>query len=170
MDMIATATVDGRFVDVNPAWYETLGWTSQELTLTPIATYVHPEDIEAMRAATAGLSLGRATASCEARLRAKDERYHWFLWSLGLDAEQGLIYYVAKDITQRRDMEELLRAGERTMRRLVDSNVIGIITTDLDGRVLDANRAFCDMLGRTKDEVRDREVIGSRVTLPEWAT
>ena len=42
-----------------------------------------------------------------------------------------------------RDLED----RERRIRRLIDSNIIGIVIWDLDGRLIDANDAFLRMVG-----------------------
>ena len=62
-----------------------------------------------------------------------------------------------------RDLEN----RERRIRRLIDSNVIGIVIWDLDGRLLDANDAFLRMLGYDREDLR----TGLRwfdMTPPEW--
>jgi PAS domain-containing protein len=38
------------------------------------------------------------------------------------------------------------------MRRLVDSNIVGVLIWDLDGRILEANDAFLDMLQYGRDD------------------
>ncbi len=60
-----------------------------------------------------------------------------------------------------------LAEREGRIRRLVESNVIGIVIWDMDGRLLDANDAFLDMLHYKRDDL----VAGLRwydMTPPEW--
>src|SRR4029453_4871016 len=38
------------------------------------------------------------------------------------------------------------------VRRLVDSNIVGVLMWDLDGRILEANDAFFDMLQYGRDD------------------
>jgi len=62
-----------------------------------------------------------------------------------------------------RDLEN----RERKIGRLIDSNVIGIVIWDLDGRLLDANDAFLRMVGYDREDVK----AGLRwfdMTPPEW--
>ncbi|OWJ69066.1 hypothetical protein BWR60_00535 [Inquilinus limosus] len=62
-----------------------------------------------------------------------------------------------------RDLEE----REAKIRRLVDSNVIGIVIWDLDGRLIDANDAFLRMVQHGRDDLS----AGMRwfdMTPPEW--
>ena len=49
-----------------------------------------------------------------------------------------------------RDLED----RERRIRRLIDSNVIGIVIWDLDGRVIDANDAFLRMVRYEREDLQ----------------
>jgi PAS domain S-box-containing protein len=51
-------------------------------------------------------------------------------------------------------VEEALRKSEEKYRTLYESSVDGIISTDMKGQILDANQAYLDMLGYSKDELR----------------
>ena len=62
-----------------------------------------------------------------------------------------------------RDLED----RERKIVRLIDSNIIGIVIWDLDGRLLDANDAFLRMVQYQREDLR----AGLRwfdMTPPEW--
>jgi PAS domain S-box-containing protein len=168
MDMIATGSLDGYLIGVNPAWERTLGWTPDELTRTPFVHHVHEDDRGSTLASLATLANDVVTVSFENRYRARDGRYHWLLWSARHDDEASLIYYVAKDVTESREAAERLRVNEETLRGLVDANVIGVITVDLSGRIWSANDAFCAMVGWTQEDVRAGRVGPSTTRLPEW--
>jgi len=45
-----------------------------------------------------------------------------------------------------------LREREARIRRLVDSNIIGIFIGDSRGRILEANEAFLEMLGYNRED------------------
>lgn len=57
------------------------------------------------------------------------------------------------DITDRRQAELALRESEARYRALVDSSIDGIFLTAPDGRILAANAAACQILGRTEEEI-----------------
>ena len=63
-----------------------------------------------------------------------------------------------EEISERRHVEEELKQSEERYRRLYENVPIGYQTLDEDGRLLDVNRAWLDILGYSK-----REVIGRRV-------
>ncbi len=51
------------------------------------------------------------------------------------------------------ESQEKLRRSEELLRLTIDNAPIGIVTTDLEGRFLTVNQAFCTMLGYTADEI-----------------
>ena len=59
---------------------------------------------------------------------------------------------IFEDVTERRRAEQQLRASEDRFRYVFDNALLGISLTSPDGRV-DVNRAFCDMLGYTREEM-----------------
>lgn len=60
------------------------------------------------------------------------------------------------------------RASEIRYRRLVDSNIIGVIVANTDGRVIEANDRFLGMLGYTRADVEAGRVRWDTITPPEW--
>ncbi len=60
-----------------------------------------------------------------------------------------------------------LAERESRIRRLVDSNVIGIVIWDIDGRLLDANDAFLNMVQYTREDL-DAGLRWYEMTPPEW--
>ena len=59
----------------------------------------------------------------------------------------------ATDVTERKRAEEALREREAKIRRLVDSNIIGIFIWDFEGRVLEANDAFLRLVGYDREDL-----------------
>ncbi len=59
------------------------------------------------------------------------------------------------------------RLNEERFRRLIDSNIIGMALWHADGRLTGANRAFCDLVGYTTEEVRAGQVRWVDITPPE---
>jgi PAS domain S-box-containing protein len=61
-----------------------------------------------------------------------------------------------------------LANGDQTLFRLVDANIIGVATCDADGRILEANDAYLDMLGYTRDDLASDRIGWRDLTPPEW--
>jgi PAS domain S-box-containing protein len=62
------------------------------------------------------------------------------------------------------DLEE----RNKKIRSLFDSNLIGIIIWDLEGRILDANDAFLRMLGYDRGDLASGRLQRTNLTPPEW--
>src|SRR5271156_578712 len=60
--------------------------------------------------------------------------------------------------------------GEREarIRRLVDSNIIGIVIWDVQGRIIDANQAFLDMVGYAREDLVSGRLRWTELTPAEW--
>ena len=105
LDLFCVATFDGFFVRVNPAWQSVLGLSEDELRSSPFIDFVHPEDREATISAMSALLTGGQVVGFENRYRAKDGSYKWLQWASAPFAAQGLVYAVARDVTDRKSAE-----------------------------------------------------------------
>jgi two-component system, sporulation sensor kinase E len=73
------------------------------------------------------------------------------------------VILVMRDVSQRRETEEKLRASEGRFRSMIRHAGPGIAYMSLDGKHLDVNDAFCRMTGFSKDEL-----IGTGMPYPYW--
>ncbi|MEC4815391.1 MAG: PAS domain S-box protein [Scytonema sp. PMC 1069.18] len=64
-------------------------------------------------------------------------------------------------------MQKLLESEARC-RRLVDSNIIGVIVAEINGAVVEANDAFLQMVGYTREELASGKVKWREMTPPEY--
>lgn len=109
LDMICTVGFDGYFKRLNPAWERTLGFTAAELMAKPYIDFVHPDDRERTISEGGKNMGGDLSVSFENRYLCKDGTYKWLLWNGVPDAEQKIVYAVARDISERKAHEEELR-------------------------------------------------------------
>jgi PAS domain S-box-containing protein len=60
--------------------------------------------------------------------------------------------------------------GEREarIRRLVDANIIGILIWAVDGRIIEANQAFLDMVGYAREDLISGRLRWTELTPAEW--
>jgi len=61
-----------------------------------------------------------------------------------------------------------LQERESKVRRLVDSNIIGICIFDFDGHIMEANDAFFRLVGHSRDDVISGRLRWTDLTPPEW--
>src|SRR5439155_19564282 len=60
-----------------------------------------------------------------------------------------------------------LEQREAKIRRLVDANVVGVLVSDDDGRIIEANDAFLEMVGYTRDDLTSGRLRWPELTPPE---
>ena len=59
-----------------------------------------------------------------------------------------------------------LREREARIRRLVDSNIVGIVIWDFQGRIIEANQAFLDIVGYAREDLASLRWM--ELTPAEW--
>ena len=64
------------------------------------------------------------------------------------------LFGVIQDITERKQAEEALRKSEESYRTLYESSRDGIATANLEGTITGCNRAYADMMGYTREEIK----------------
>jgi PAS domain S-box-containing protein len=101
---------DGFFKRLNPAWETALGWSRDELMAQPFIELVHPDD----RAATLAIrDHDGPVASFENRYRCCDGSYRWMHWTSTSDPTTGLVYAIARDVTEKRRVDERLLHAQK---------------------------------------------------------
>ncbi|MGI8911997.1 MAG: PAS domain S-box protein, partial [Rubrobacteraceae bacterium] len=116
LDLLGVAGLDGYFKRVNPAFEETLGYSSSELLAKPFIEFVHPEDRAGTMSELEDLGRGARTAYFENRYLCEDGSVVWLEWKAVPVVEEDVIYATARDITERRWAEEELRRREAILR------------------------------------------------------
>ncbi len=137
--------------------YELSEWLGEgELWLDVL----HPDDRERMTAADVRARATLAPLAEEYRMIARDGRVVWVSEKASVveDEATGNRYWqgVMVDITDRKRAEEALAASERQFRSVFDAASIGLLTVDLEGRVLEANAVVEEILG----DLRGRVLLG----------
>jgi PAS domain S-box-containing protein len=140
---------------------EMLGYEPDEFprTLDGWASAVHPEDLErTMAQIQAHLERGDPY-DAEYRVLRKDGVYRW--WSARGAAARTpdgmplrLIGSIT-DVTERKRAEGALAASEALYRTMGEAVDYGVWATDADGRAVYISPSFCELVGKSFDEIRE---------------
>jgi len=155
IDMFCTAGYDGYFKTVNPSWQRVLGFTPEELMAKPYLEFIHPDD-RATTVSEAGhlQNLGN-TFAFENRYLCKDGGHRWLSWNAVAAPKQQLIYAVARDVTERRRVEDKIRESEEKYRKLFERNPQPVWIYDRETlQFLAVNEAAVASYGYSHDEFK----------------
>jgi PAS domain S-box-containing protein len=114
-DMIGIAGFDGYFKELGLAWEQTLGFTREELLAVPYVDFIHPDDRAPTIAKAAELTVGQVAVSFENRYRRRDGSYCWLEWNATSYPDEGLMYFIARDVSQRKQTEDELAEKNRLL-------------------------------------------------------
>ncbi len=117
-DMLAIINREGYFAQLNPAFTETLGYSTQALTAQPYIEFVHPDDRARTIAAAENVARGNPAIEFENRYRTQDGAYRWISWNVVPFTQQELLYCVARDVTDRKQTEAKLQATNDQLKLL----------------------------------------------------
>ncbi|WP_290792395.1 PAS domain-containing sensor histidine kinase [Flavihumibacter sp. UBA7668] len=107
-DVMGIAGLDGYLKRINPAACSLLGYTEKELLNIPFQDLIYADDKDFTIDKLMALSEDNSSINLDARLVASDGNLIWLNWSFTLSKEEGLIFAVAKNITEQRALQKLL--------------------------------------------------------------
>jgi len=147
-DAIYTTTQEGEFLDANQSMVNLFGYSREEIIgLKAGETYVHPEDRLKFKQKIGCEGFVR---DHEIKLRKKDGTEMECLLTaiVRRTADGNILGYqgIIRDITERKRAEEEYRTILRT-------TMDGFWITDIQGRFLDVNDAYCQLIGYSRDEL-----------------
>ena len=114
-DLMGVASLDGTMLRVNPGIERVLGLAPEKVVGRRLFDIVHPDDRQGTVAAFAGALEAGHLSGFEDRLSAADGSYRWLQWNLLAEADEGLVYGVARDVTEHRRAERELRGAQREL-------------------------------------------------------
>ena len=159
MDLLCIAGTDGYFKRLNPAWERALGFSREELCSKPFLEFIHPDDRSRTQDVMEKLSRGEPAINFENRYRCHDGSYRWLTWSTPApEQEPPMFYAAARDITERKRIEEALRESEERYRLLTDATFDGIAIHD-QGIMIEASSGLERMFGYGPGELIGKHVL-----------
>ncbi|MCK0530976.1 hybrid sensor histidine kinase/response regulator [Sphingobium agri] len=125
-DPFLIADMEGKWLSASPAWTDILGWSQEELIGRTSEWMEHPDDSARTREEVQTLQQGVLTIRFENRFRTKDGEYRSFSWTAVPD--NGLVYCVARDVTEQRAHARALAETEAALRQAQKMETLGQLT------------------------------------------
>jgi diguanylate cyclase (GGDEF)-like protein/PAS domain S-box-containing protein len=161
---IASTDGSGRVTSFNEAFRTMLGYDAEALGRMSFRDFTHPDDLELENEFFNEILAG--------------QRHHYRITKRYIDSESSILWVdisvsvirdaqgkvanfigVIQNITESREAEEALRDGHETLRSILATTLDGYWRVDEQGRLLDANPAYCGQSGYTHDEL-----LGMRIS------
>jgi len=119
-DLICVADiVKAKYIEVNKAFTEILGYSEKELLSKPFTSFIHPDDIP-----KTNVELEERVGKCdpkqefENRYFTKDGKIVWINWKSIYYRESGVAFGIGRDVTEVKRKEEISKAREKLLRAL----------------------------------------------------
>jgi PAS domain S-box-containing protein len=128
-DLLVVADLKGKYLSVNPAWFQTLGWSNSELLGRTSQWLLHPDDQDRTDNEIGQLAAGRKTLRFESRFRHKDGSHRWISWKAVPDG--GRIYAMGRDVTELKDAENLLRETRGELAQVARRTMLTAMTASI---------------------------------------
>ena len=152
---------------LSPAITRISGYTPDEITDLSIETMnalIHPDDQAEVERVISG-SMSGADGSAhhmEFRFRHKNGHYIWlhnqFTFKRDAGGKPSASIGIFRDITERKQAEDLLKDEISRRRILFENSRDGIVVLDQNGKVYEANKRYADMLGYSMEEIAQLHV------------
>ena len=168
--MVFVLFPDGTGEFLNRGWHDYTGAAGRFSPATGLDR-VHPEDAVTVTARWRRAVREQGPFAAELRLRGRDGHYRWFLLQSVPIADSGdgkgpRWVGALTDIDDIRRADAALRESEDRFRRIFEGSPFGITLSEgSHRRILQANPAFCQMLGYTPDELIGRSLVA--ITHPD---
>lgn len=149
--LMVTKAQGGEAYRINPAFSRTLGWQEPELDATTFLDLVHPDDALSAQAAFSKLGRGDQAVETAFRMRAKAGGWRCIEWHATAFPEEGLHYWLGRDITDRSRINGTGAAAETSALR--ESMGDAYFAVDANWNITAVNRRATDLAQVTRGEV-----------------
>ena len=162
LDFIYVSDLKGNFIDANDIALKTLGYEREEISNISFQNLVDEDDLKiALENTRDLLQKGKQEQPGVFKLRTKDGNYI-YIETYGIpikkDGKICAIFGIAKNITERKIAEQLLKESEERYRGLYENTPFTILLINSKGIVVDCNPRTREILGYEKDEVINKKL------------
>ena len=150
-DPIMITNQKGDFLEVNSSLCKLFGYIKEELLGSNISKLMDPHQLEndpiRFDLLIAGQSILRERRMIDRKGKIIEVEANVKL------LPDGMILAIARDITDRKIIEEKIRKSEQDFRLLIEQASDGIFISVEDGSIIDVNSYGCKLIGFSRDEL-----------------
>ncbi len=156
-DMIFLCDTGGNILFANRTFYHLLEQTHESIMNKQIYQLFPGEHAKTLEnTINSSFNYGRDPDPFECKISSPNGRSIWAEVNVNLIAgDEPGFQLVARDIERRKSMEMHIDSLTAFQEKILQNNMVGIVTTDLDGNITSWNMGATEILGYHKPEVRD---------------
>ena len=160
LDLICEVSQHGFYTYVSPNHQEILGYRPKELLGQNFSTLIHARTWTPLVEQFSECIVAAVPFVCTFRLRHRDGSWRWVEVSAkpletpslpGTTPYEGQAIFVYRDVTERREARRALATETERLAVTLSSIADGVISTDLGGKVVQANEAALSLLGTKRE-------------------
>ena len=166
---------EGRFIEVNEAWLELLGYTREEVVGRWFGDFLAPEFRDAFRERFP-LFKARGAIHSEFQMIHKDGSRHAIAFEgrIGYNPDGSFkqTHCILSDITEKQRSEAELRRTQERLQGILDNTPALIYVKDLQGQLTLVNKHFAQLFGAPGDELvgkTDHDLMAAETAATRWA-
>ncbi|MCK5131470.1 MAG: PAS domain S-box protein [Candidatus Sabulitectum sp.] len=149
--------INGCFLDVNPTWLRTLGYTQQEVAGKNFADFLHPDWKPHFKKNFPAFKERGHVSDVQLRIRHKDTHYLFISFegsvTYNSDGSFKQTHCVFQDITEKMKAEEALRASENQLRNILENSTNLYYSHTPEHIITYMSPQVNEMLGYTMEEM-----------------
>jgi PAS domain S-box-containing protein len=155
LDPLVTISADGKITDVNNATIKVTGVSREQLIGSDFSDYfTEPAKAKAgyKQAFSEGIVMDYPLTIRNANGITIDVLYNASVYKNEAGEVQG-VFAAARDITDRKKMEEEMRASSRYARNLIEASLDPLVTISAEGKITDVNNATIKVTGVSREQL-----------------
>lgn len=156
-DFIVEISIDGDLLYISPSCKQVLGLDADELTRSWSLDTVHPDDLERISQMMETALQGGEDRYAELRIRHQNGNFIWLEASGSVvrneSGEIRSLMAVCRDVTARKQAEEVLQSSEQRYRLLAEQLNDIIVEMDPRGKITYVSASCFPVIGYTQEEL-----------------
>ncbi|BAT51226.1 PAS/PAC sensor hybrid histidine kinase [Nostoc sp. NIES-3756] len=159
----------GKYVFVNPTGARLVGLEQSQIIGKTDFDLVSPNVAQQLHENDQSILNLNQTVQLQEIVPFENEEHYWMTFKFPFTDVAGrrMLAGMSFDITERKHLEDALKASEKRFRCLVDAKIIGVIVANSE-YIIEANDTFLEMLGYTQEDLAAGNLQWRELTPPEY--
>ncbi|MDZ8189659.1 MAG: PAS domain S-box protein [Nostoc sp. ChiSLP02] len=160
-----------KIVNVNNAAVRMFGAENKNELLVSLRQIFVPETLEVFVEELLAITNRQTCLESETILKTLQGERLNILFTITFPPENtkfDSVLVTIMNITARKQAEAAVKASEERLRSFVESNIVGIVFSDVEGNISEANDEFLRIVGYTKEDLQAGKLRWTDITPPEY--